>query len=69
MTKEFKFFMTLIQHYAWYKNLVAGDILATLEEKGLLDLVMNSYEIYHVEAMENAFLDLDSLLATGKVAY
>jgi len=69
MTKEFKFFMYLIQYYAWYKDLNPSDVLAILEEKKLYDLVMDSYEIYHIEDLENAFMDLDSLIETGKVAY
>ena len=69
MSKEFKFFMYLMEHYAAHKSVLPGDILKILQEKDLLDLVINSYEIYHVERLENAFMDLDSLIATGKVAY
>ena len=69
MSKEFKFFMYLVQYYAWSKNLEPGDVLVTLEEKGLYSLVMDSYDIYHIEMLENAFMDLDSLIETGKVAY
>ena len=69
MSKEFKFFMYLIQYYAWHKNLAPADVLAALDEKGLYDLVFESYEIYHIERLENAFMDLDSLIETGKVAY
>jgi len=47
MTKEFEFFMYLIQPDAWYKNVSPADILDFLEKKGLYILVMNSYEIYH----------------------
>jgi len=40
-----------------------------LIEKDLVDLVIDSYDIYHIERLENAFMDLDSLIETGKVAY
>jgi len=58
-----------MEHYSAYKNQNPADIMRILQEKELLDLVIESYEIYHVERLENAFMDLDSLIATGKVAY
>ena len=61
--------MYLMEHYSAYKNQNLADIMRILQEKELLDLVIESYEIYHVERLENAFMDLDSLIATGKVAY
>jgi len=69
MTKEFKFFIYLLEHYADYKRVDAGEILKVLQEKGLLDLVMESYELYHIEAIENAFHDLDHLIETGVSLY
>jgi len=69
MSKEFKFFVYLLEHYAEYKNTTPGKILRVLIEKNLVDLIIDSYEIYHIERLENAFMDLDSLIETGKVAY
>ena len=69
MSKEFKFFMYLLQYYGWHKNLNPGDVLVTLKEKGVYDIVFNSYEFYHIERLENAFMDIDSLIETGKVAW
>lgn len=40
-----------------------------LDEKKLTDFVYNMYEIYHTEAIENAYIDIDSLIATGKTAW
>ena len=40
-----------------------------LDEKNLTGFVYDMYEIYHTEAIENAFMDLDSLIATGKPAW
>lgn len=34
-----------------------------------MDFVFGMYEMYHTEALENAFADIDSLLATGKTAW
>ena len=40
-----------------------------LDEKKLTDFVFQMYEMYHSEAIENAYEDLDSLIATGKPAF
>jgi len=69
MSKEFKFFICLMEYYAEYKNTDPGEVLRILTEKDLVGLVIGSYELYHIERLENAFMDLDSLIATGKVAY
>jgi hypothetical protein len=58
-----------MEYYASYKNTTPSEILTILIEKDLVDLVIDSYEIYHIERIENAFMDLDSLIETGKVAY
>ena len=69
MSKEFRFFIYLLESYAQYKNIAANEILKTLDEKNLTEFVYQMYEIYHTEAMENAFKDLDSLIQTGKPAW
>ncbi len=68
MKKEFMFFAYLLESYAAYKDTSAGEILKTLDEKNLTDFVYGMYEMYHCEALENAFADLDSLIETGKPA-
>ena len=69
LTKEFKFFAYLLESYAAYKETTADQILQTLDEKDLTQFVYDMYELYHSERIENAFADLDSLIATGKPAY
>ena len=69
MSKELRFFVYLMEYYAEYKETTPGEVLRVLVEKKLVDLVIDSYEIYHIERLENAFMDLDSLIETGKVAY
>lgn len=69
MSKEFKFFVYLLESYAAHKETTADKVLETLDEKNLTEFVYNMYELYHVEAIENAFLDLDSLIETGRPAY
>ena len=69
MTKEFKFFAYLLECYAVHMDTTADKILETLDEKNLTQFVYDMYELYHSEAIENAFTDLDSLIKTGKPAY
>lgn len=69
MDKEFEFFAYLLESYANYKNTTAHDVLQILDEKNLTDFVYGMYEMYHSEAIENAFLDLESLINTGKPAW
>ena len=69
LSKEFRFFTYLLESYAQHKNTTAGNVLKTLDEKGLTDFVYKMYDLYHVEAIENAYMDLDSLIATGQPAW
>jgi len=69
VSKEFRFFAYLLESYAAHKGLTASEVLQLLDEKGQTDFVYSMYELYHVEAIENAFMDLDSLIATGKPAW
>ena len=69
MSKEFRFFTYLLESYAQYRGTTADEVLKTLKEKNLTYFVMSMYEMYHSEAITNAFMDLDSLIATGKPAW
>jgi hypothetical protein len=62
MTKEMEFFTFLMEQYAHYKNTTADKVLRKLDELNLTDYVFNMYEMYHVEALENAFADIDKLI-------
>jgi hypothetical protein len=69
VSKEFLFFTYLLESYANHKNTTAARILKTLDEKKLTGFVFDMYEMYHSEAIENAYADLDSLISTGKPAW
>ena len=69
MSKEFRFFTYLLESYAQHKQTTAVEVLRMLDEKKLTDFVFQMYEMYHSEAIENAYADLDSLIATGKPAF
>ena len=57
-----EFFTFLMEQYAQYKNTTAEKILRQLDELKLTDYVFNMYEMYHSEALENAYADIDKLI-------
>ena len=63
MAREMQFFMYLIERYADYKNSTAGDILILWDELDISKYIYDMYELYHTEAIENAFADIDRLTA------
>ena len=68
MTDEMKFFLFLIERYANEKGRRTGDVLREWDEKGITEEVYNGYWQYHQEALQNAYADIDSLVATGRHA-
>ena len=69
MTRELDFFLFLIERYAAQKNRSTGDVLREWDRHGLTQEIYDGYELYHQEALENAFADIDILLETGKHAW
>ena len=61
MSREMQFFMYLIERYANYKNSTAGDVLTKWDDLGITNKIYDMYELYHTEAIENAFADIDRL--------
>ncbi len=64
MSREMAFFMYLTERYAAYKSTTAGDVLAQWDKAGITDRIFSFYELYHTEAIENAFADIDRMLQT-----
>ncbi|MBP5320127.1 MAG: DUF3791 domain-containing protein [Kiritimatiellae bacterium] len=62
MSKEFRFFIYLLERYAEHLGVSADIAYKRLSQKGLVDYAINMYDLYHVEAIENAFADLDQRL-------
>ena len=62
MSREFGFFIYLIERYAAHLGVTADVAYRRLADKGLVDYAIGMYELYHVEAIENAFADLDRRL-------
>ena len=69
MTEEMKFFMYLLEFYASYRNEKTGDILKEWEDCGITQRIYDNYWVYHTERIENAYIDIDSLIKTGKPAW
>lgn len=59
MTEEMEFFTFLMEHYARYKNTTADKILHQLDDLNLTDYVFSMYGLYHVEALQNAYDDIE----------
>lgn len=57
------FFIFLLEHYAEYKGITAENALAQWDNAGKTKLIYDMYERYHAEAIENAYQDIDDMLA------
>ena len=69
MSPEMDFFVYLTEQYAAYKGVSAADVLRTWDERGITDFIYDMYFMYHQEAIENAFTDIDSLVTAGRPAW
>lgn len=69
MNSETEFFLFLIERYAQSKGMSSGDVMRLWDEHNLVPYIMDNYFMYHQEAIENAFADIDSMIETGKPAW
>lgn len=69
MNEELRFFILLIEKYAYDKGIPTGDVLREWDEKGITQEIYDGYWSYHQEAIQNAYQDIESLLATGEHAW
>ena len=69
MSDELKFFLLLLEKYAYDKGLPTAEVYREWESKGILQEIYDGYEVYHTERIENAYEDIESLAATGKHAW
>ncbi len=61
--------MYLLEYYAADKNRKTGDVLNEWEACHITQKIYDNYWIYHTERIENAYMDIDNLLKTGKSAW
>ncbi len=64
--EEMRFFGYLLECYAYAKGRNAGDVLREWDERGVTQEIYDGYFQYHQERLENAFEDIDALVATGR---
>jgi len=75
VSDELQFFSFLLEEYAQYCKSTAPEILKMWDETiifesvTLTQYIKEKYFIYHTEAIENAFKDIDHLLKTGTHLY
>ena len=71
LSKEFKFFIYLLQKYATYKSMCVNEILKLWDksfvhgDEIVTDFIQDMYWLYHTERLENAFADIDHILEYG----
>lgn len=66
VSKEMDFFIYLLEAYAQEKGRSAADVMREWESANLVQVIFDNYLMYHAEALDNAFADIDSLVKTGK---
>ena len=69
MSVEMEFFLFLIERYAEKKGRFTGDVLQEWDTKGITQEIYDGYWEYHQESLENAFVDIDSLVTTNTHAW
>ena len=63
LSNETLFFIYLLEKYAEYKGVSTVTILKTFDKTHITDHIREMYPMYHTERLENAFEDIDRLLA------
>lgn len=63
LSKEMKFFIYLLERYAESRDTTADAVLEQWDKLGVAELIFDMYDLYHVEKLENAFTDIDDLVA------
>ena len=65
MTKELEFFIYLLEYYAEYKERTANEVMREWDRLGITQTIFDNYWGYHTERLENAYADIDRLIAAG----
>ena len=63
LSQEMQFFIYLIERYAEAKDTTAKRVLEQWDKLNLTRFIFDLYGIYHIERLENAFADIDRLMA------
>ena len=69
ISPEMDFFIYLLEQYAAFKHTTGDKVFREWREHNLTQWIYDNYWGYHAESLQNAFKDIDSMIATGKPAY
>lgn len=62
VSKEMDFLIYLLEAYAQEKGRSASEVLREWEHHDVVQAIYDNYLMYHSEALENAFADIDRLV-------
>ena len=69
LSPEMDFFIFLLEQYAAHKHTTGDKVFEAWSNRNLVQWIYDNSWGYHTDALENAFRDIDSMMATGKPAW
>lgn len=66
MNREMRFFAFAIEYYRQAKGLTGPEVADLFQKRGLSQIVLDNYYLYHIESPDLMVADLDLYLETGK---
>ncbi|MDR0627588.1 MAG: DUF3791 domain-containing protein [Bifidobacteriaceae bacterium] len=63
---EAAFFLYLLEQYARHAGITAPEALNKWDAAGATGQIRKNYDIYHAEALTNAFAEIDAMLEVGQ---
>ena len=62
LSNEYQFFLFLLEYYADAKGISGAVVLEQWDDCGVTEEIVNGYECYHIESLDNAVEDIDHLI-------
>jgi hypothetical protein len=66
LSKEMQFFVFILNNYAVQKGISSKIAYDNFKKAGILQYINEMYFMYHQEAPNNAFRDIDAILESGR---
>ncbi len=66
MSKEMRFLVFAMEYYRNAKSLTGPEVADLFAKRGLSQVVLDNYFLYHIESPDLMVQDLDAYLETGK---
>lgn len=67
MSRELRFLVFAIEYYRSKKGLTGAQVAELFASKGISELIMDNYFLYHIESPDNMVAEIDQYLSTGKL--